>query len=76
MKQILVTGVDSRKDIIFLFNSDPISACEDHIKATAGDEEAPQLCSLAVPLEISRALPTCVRSLHQGDHTAVDTSAA
>lgn len=34
--------MDCRKDITFLFTRDPISACEAHIKATAGYKEVPR----------------------------------
>lgn len=69
VKQILVTEVDSGKDNIFLFNRDPISACEDRIKATAGGKGAAQLSPRAVHLAsvIGRARPRHIRSLHQGD---------
>lgn len=67
VKTIQITEVDSMK-YIFLLNRDPIGACDDHIKATARGGEARQLSPLAVrPASvISRALPSCFRSLHQG----------
>ena len=72
VKQILVTEVDSTKDI-FIFSRDLICACDDHIKATAS-----ALSPNCEPCLSNKQSLFLVSSGHctKVTHTAVDTSSA